>query len=149
MLRNHAPLFRSSFCFAVAALAIPLGVLAAPVVPVAAGKDNPEDFTQIYRHTYDDVFQAAQEAIERRGCVAKDVDKDKGTVTGSGACVIGGNGLAYMVEFEIHIEPVSPKPETRVTVDAKVKVKLWAGQLRKKFANELLSEISKVLSTYK
>jgi uncharacterized protein YndB with AHSA1/START domain len=126
---------------AVGILAVVLGVLATVSFASSAfGKDKPEEFTRIYNHTYDEVFQAAQEAIERKGWFVTNADKDKGTVSG------------HMVNakhaFEMHIETVSPKPETRVTISVNAKG-LGMGPFRRTSAEGFLSELQKVLVTYK
>ena len=112
------------------------------LVPSTPAKDKPEDFTQVYTHTYDEVFQAAQEAIERMGMFVNDKDKDKGMISGHGQYSARNATFPSEVKFVLHIEPVSPKPEVRVTVDAKVR-------FAKRFAADLLAETQKVLATYK
>jgi hypothetical protein len=43
-------------------------------VPAVPGKDKDQESTRVFQHTYDEVFQASQEAIERMGLflIAKD-----------------------------------------------------------------------------
>ena len=43
-----------------------------------------QQITRVYQHTYDEVFQACQEAIERLGWSITDKDSDKGTINGFG-----------------------------------------------------------------
>jgi hypothetical protein len=124
---------------------IAIAVLAAiSSVPAARAKDNADDFTRVYRHSYDEVWDASHEAIERLGWFVTDTDdKDKGAITGKGA---GPNGKTT---FTLHIESVSPKPETRETIDVK-----WSGFQgswggRKYVAKQLFEETQKVLATYK
>lgn len=125
-------------------------------VPVVKAKDNPEDFTRVYQHTYDEVFQAAQKAVERMGCFITEADKEKGTITGNGKCATGAPGYSpgtfWKVEFQVRIETVSDKPETRVIVEAKTKGQFGTyggtGAARKAFKEQLLSETQKVLATY-
>jgi len=141
MRENENGRFRPFGGLAVATLVLVLGVLAtAFLVPAAPAKDNPEDFTRIYRHTYDEVFEGAQEAIERKGWFVGDADKDKGTIT-----VNGVYGRTKMT-FEIHIEPVSPKPETRITINGVTKS---SGVNRRDLALQFFTELQKVLVTYK
>jgi hypothetical protein len=90
-------------------------------LPAAPNNDKDQAFTQIYTHTYDEVFQASQEAIERMGCFVTNADKDKGVISGNGRCARGAPGYLFKVDFEIRIESVSTKPETRVTVNAQSK----------------------------
>jgi hypothetical protein len=73
---------------------------------------------------------AAQKALFRQGRAIKKADKDKGIITVSG--------------YDVHIETVSPKPETRVTLDIHVKDTLT----RLKLAGRFFVELQKVLSTY-
>lgn len=123
---------------------------AAFLVPAAQAKDNPEDNTRVYRHSYDEVFQATQEAIERIGCFVKDTEKDKGIITGNGKCARGGPGYLFNVEFQIKIETVSTKPETRVTLTMKTKGTFLGAQgPARNFRNDLFMELQKVLVTYK
>jgi uncharacterized protein YndB with AHSA1/START domain len=118
-----------------------LGVLAtASLAPAVPGKDNPEDFTRIYRHTYDEVFQAVQEEIERKGWFITDADKDKGTITGT--------FTDRKYTFEIRIETVSPKPETRVAMNFNWK-EHRTGPKYKAVALTFFSELQKLLATYK
>jgi hypothetical protein len=68
------------------------------------------DYPEVYLHTFDECLDAASTAIERLGWKLTNVDKDKGTIAGIGYLPIGP------LPFEIHIETVSSKPETRVTL---------------------------------
>jgi hypothetical protein len=131
---------------AISAFALVLGVLifggyGASVANGAPGKDKGEDFTRVYRYTYDEVFAATQDAIERLGWSVTNADKDKGTITGRGIYHKNSN------TFEIHVETVSPKPETRMTVvQIKTGIFFSNGKLE---AGQLFSEVQKVLVTYK
>lgn len=106
----------------------------------AQAKDNPGDFTSVYGHTYDEVFQAAQQAIERLGWFVTNTDKDKGIITGK------GGGTYMRAVFELHIETISAKPETRITM---TKVSGIFHGWKASFAGQLFSETQKVLATYK
>lgn len=118
----------------VTAFALLLGVLifagytaASPkpggALPAAPNKDKTQELTRVFDHTYDEVFQASLEAIERSGLFASAKDKEKGTISGSGNYPFTGNGGTGYVEitFDIHIEILSTKPETRITINAKAK----------------------------
>jgi hypothetical protein len=123
---------------------------AAYLFPAAQAKDKPpEETTQIYRHTYDEVFQASQDAIERMGMFVKDKDKDKGTISGNGTYRGTNNTGVHNVEmiFDIKIMTVSAKPETQVTVNAQGKG-IIARSYQKQFTQNFLSEVQKVLATY-
>jgi hypothetical protein len=132
---------------AVAILVVVLGVLATvSFASTAFGKGKPEEFTRIYNHTYSEVFQATQEAIERMGMFVAAKDEDKGTISGNGqyqGMTGAGQPRKISMTFEIHIESVSAKPETRVTI-----LKIHGGFF-KAFASDLFSELQKVLVTYK
>ena len=52
-------------------------------------KDNPDDFTRVYKFTYDDVFQAANEVLFRHGGNIKTADKDKGLLSSVSNAVNG------------------------------------------------------------
>jgi len=85
MHRNEYGQSRSTASVAVGILAVMLVVLMASfVLPTAQAKDKTEETTQVYQHTYDEVFQAAQAALERMGCPAAVVDKEKGIIQGKG-----------------------------------------------------------------
>jgi len=134
MPRNKFVHSRSLAVFGLAALVI--AIAAVLFAPAALG--NSDDFVRISRHTYDEVFQGAQEAIERNGWFVTSTDKDKGIIT--------GNGLFGRTKntFEVHIESVSPAPETRVTIDVKM-----SRINRKEPAVKFFTELQKVLATYR
>ena len=148
---NKCGRFRSLVNVAAMGLAVAIVVLtAAFLVPAVRAKDNPEDSTRVYKHTYDEVFQGAQEAVERMGCFVTDANKVKGVITGNGKCAHGrpGYGGPYKVEFEITIESVNANPETRVTIRPQIHG-LIAHTWAKVFRDDLFAEIQKVLVTYK
>jgi hypothetical protein len=121
-------------------------------IPVASAKDKPEDFTRVYRHTYDDVFAATKDTIERMGMFVAEEDKDKGFISGRGDYQTSNayGPVNKPMTFEIRIESVSPKPETRVSI-INIHHKGWIASmgLHRYFAVNLLTELQKVLSTYK
>jgi len=110
-------------------------------VPGAA-KDKDEGSTQIYQHTYDEVFQASQETIERMGLFVTNKDKDKGMISGKGDFTV--QAWTKKCTFDIYIETISTKPETRVTIKPKIALG-YAHNLTTRFFGEL----QKVLSTYR
>ena len=118
------------------------------LVSSAKAKDKPEDFTHVYRHTYDEVFQAAQDAIERMGYFITATDKDKGTITGNGTeqC----QQFSKRIDFTLTIEPTKTDGETNLTVAAKRKglEGALACPWTKKFSTGFLAEVQKVLATY-
>ena len=123
-----------------------------PFARVASAKDNPEKFTRVYQHSYDEVWEAAIEAVERKGLSAVDRDKDKGTITGTGKYEghPGPGQTRYVqMDFEIFIESVNPKPETRMTIREIHTKGFLSGTYRGSFADGLLAEVQKVLATYK
>jgi hypothetical protein len=145
-------------CAWVVAVALVLGVLifggyAAAVPkpggapPAAPSKDKDQVFTQIYLHTYDEVFQASLEAIERMGLFVTAQDKDKGTISGKGSHQQKGVQLPRDWTFDIHIETLSTKPETRVTINASSRGWVLASE-KAAFKQDMASELQKVLSTY-
>jgi hypothetical protein len=144
--------FRSLMSLAARGLVVVLmALLAAFLFPAAQAKDKPEDNTRIYQHTYDEVFQASQEALERMGMFLDDKDKEKGTISGSGVYK-GAEGPRHTIriKFDVRTETVSTKPETRVTVNAKAKGGPFGGDggWGKHFAQDYLSEVQQVLATY-
>jgi hypothetical protein len=122
----------------------------------APKKDQDQETTRIYQHTYDEVFQASQEAIERLGCFV--TDKDKGTVSGSVQIIQKPGSDPVDYPFDLHIEALNTKPETRVTINTdKWKSIRWRGptfsgwQIKAKessFKVKLMSELQKTLATY-
>jgi len=113
-------------------------------------KEKPEDYTTVYAFTYDEVFQAADKALMRLGWRVSSKDKDKGIIQG---LVIDPN-LSVMNynknQFELHVETVSSKPETKVVVLIKVHHFFLGNDAsdRKICAQDLFTELQKVLATY-
>ena len=149
MRRNEYGRFQSPAGMTVGKLAVILVVTVASLAPGASKSDKDQEFTRIYQHTYDEVFQASQEAIERMGYFITAKDKDKGTISGNGI-FYSKTSVGLMGKkctFDFHIETLNPKPETRVTIDANAEV--WgapaASRLKERFSNEL----QKVLATYR
>ncbi len=133
----------------VAALVLVLGALifSAFAGPSASGSPgNDKELTRVYQHTYDEVFQASQEAIERMGLYVTAKDKDKGTISGNGNYQPPGAGR-FEWTFDIHIETLSTKPETRVTINANAGSGCGAG-CRNAFKQDMAGNLQKVLSTY-
>jgi len=140
--KNECRKLHSSVNMAARGLAVAIMALtAAFLFPSAQAKDipyNPDNFTRVYEFNYDEVFQAAQQAMLRRGLNVKEADKDKGIIR---------IGFA-----DLHIEQISPKPEVRVTIDVhldpKKKYKPGPNYVGLYNANILFGELAKVLATY-
>jgi len=113
-------------------------------LPAAPRKDDTS--SQVYQHSYDEVFQASQETIERMGMFVGAKDKDKGAISGNGSYQVPGGGR-FNVNFDILIETLNTKPETRVTINAKAKG-MFAGMVEKGFKLRFLGDLQQVLSTY-
>jgi hypothetical protein len=115
-------------------------------------KDNDQPSTWTYQHTYDEVFQASLEAVERMGLFVTDKDKDKGTISGNGNYQLRGGHVPRKWTFDIHIEALNTKPETRLTIDCERKDHSSVGANAKHteamFRGDLSSEAEKVLATY-
>ena len=140
-----------------AARVIVVGIVAlttAFLSPVAQAKDknkeNPDDYTRVYPFTYDEVFQAAEKALLRLGWRVSGKDKDKGIIQGT----VIDQHLSVMNydknQFEMHIETVSSKPETRITLVVKVH-HVWTisdVRTRQVCAEDYFGELQKVLATY-
>jgi len=107
-------------------------------VPAAYANDK-YVYTVVYTHTYDEVFQAATNAVERIGWLVTNKDKDKGVIwvqyspTKPSHC------------FEMHIETLNAKPETKVTICC---FKAGGQTFPRTLAGEAFSELQKVLATY-
>jgi len=123
-------------------VAVMAGAMAASLAPAAYAKDNPEDFTRVYRHTYDEVWDATHDAIERNGWFVTDDDKDKGIIHGN------ADFPHWKTTFEVHIETVSSKPEPKMTIKVK-STGVAGGGARKATAAGILEDTQKVLATYK
>jgi hypothetical protein len=111
-------------------------------------KDNPADFTRVFALTYDEVFQASRQALLRQGWNVTDADKDKGTIRGIVISdEVGGNNKN---EFEVHVEVVSSKPETRAAINVTVHhtMMLNDAEVRRWCASHFFTELQKVLATY-
>jgi hypothetical protein len=114
----------------------------------APGKEKDEQLTRVYTHTYDEVFQASQETIERLGLTVVNTDKDKGTISGDGQYRMRIGDFAK-VNVQEHIETISAKPEVRVTLVLKIKAPpLEGGMARNNFVPDFFNELQKVLATY-
>jgi hypothetical protein len=149
MLQNKIEFFRYSKRTAIAAFVLLLGVLIlygnAASLPKPGGAlpaGSSKEVSRVYQHTYDEVFQASQEAIERMGLFLVDKDKDKGTISGNGVYKWAGKDCT----FDIHIEALNTKPETRVTINAKVKGIVVGSEAKLKA--DFLAMLQQVLSTY-
>lgn len=151
MLRNDHGRSRCPVGATVGKLAGVLVVLTvASLAPGAPPKDNDEQSTRICSHTYDEAFQAAQETIERMGLYVTDKDKDKGTISGNGKYKRLDWDHLNKYTFDIHIETLNTKPETRVTINAKTGGVMGIRSLKENALKEdFLSELQKVLSTYR
>jgi len=148
---NEGRRLRSSMNLAARALVVAIMALTATSLsPTAQAKGGPQESTYVFQHTYSEVFQAAQDAIERMGMFAKAQDKDKGTISGDGRYKMmkPAGPLSIPMTFDIRIEMVSAKPETRVTVDATRHGGLGGSGWARDFGKDLLSEMQKVLATY-
>ena len=141
---NQCSRFPGAKHLAARGLVVAIMVLSAAFLFFASGsaKDrpyDPDDFTRVYGFTYDEVFQAAKDAMLRRGIYVREADKEKRIIS----TVHGGQGLV------VHIEPISPKPEVRVTIDVLyAKPPKQPGLSRYQSAKSVFDELSKVLATY-
>ncbi len=115
----------------------------------ARKSDKDQEFTRVYQYTYDEVFQASQEAIEQMDYFITHKDKDKGTISGNGIFYskTSVGPMGKKCTFDIHIETLNTKPETRVTIKANVEV--WGASASSRLKERLSSEIRKVLATYR
>ncbi len=101
-----------------------------------------KEVSRVYQHTYDEVFQATQEAIERMGLFVTAKDKEKGTISGNGVYKWAGKDCT----FDIHIEAINTSPETRVTINGKVKGIIPGSE--SKLKADFLAMLQQVLATY-
>jgi hypothetical protein len=138
-------------CAGVIAVALVLGILifggyGAPSASAAPGKDK--SATRVYQHTYDEVFQASLEAIERMGLFVENKDKDKGIISGSGKYKPSGWQYLMTFSFDIQVESLNTKPEARLTINFKKHGGAGMGREEDQFGDEFVGEVQKVLATY-
>jgi len=131
------------FCGYAACLPKPGGA-----VPAVPNKDKDKEFTQVYQHTFDEVFQASLETIERMGLFVTAKDKDKGTISGGGKYVPQGATGVGQITFDLHVEAINTKPETRLTAHAQAKGSFISNHFDGVFVKMFPIELQKVLSTY-
>jgi len=150
MRRNEYGRSRCPVGMTVGKLAVILVVMTAScLAPGASKSDKDQEFTRVYQHTYDEVFQASQEAIERTGYFITHKDKDKGTISGNGI-FYSKTSVGLMSKkctFDFHIETLNTKPETRVTINANVEV--WGAPAASRLKERFSDELQKVLATYR
>jgi len=130
-----------------AARVIVVSVALVFALPTVQAKDKSQEFTQIFTHTYDEVFQAVPDTIERMGMFVTDKNDKSGEVNGKGSYKItqwNGVPATIKVVFSIHVETVSAKPETKVTIEVTA-----ARYERETVAQDFFRELQKVLATYK
>ena len=156
MLQNKHELFCHAKRAVITAIALVLGILIfcgnATSLPKPGGArpvppKKHQDSTQVYENTYDEVFQACAEAIKRMGLFITAKDKDKGTISGGGRYRPDTADSYGQITFDLHIEAINTKPETRLAAHAEAKGFLskgfdWA------FVDHFPIEVQKVLSTY-
>ncbi len=102
--------------------------------PAAPKKDHV--FTQVYQYTYDEVFQAIQEHLARTGTSITAKDKDKGTIQAT---------VSKHEFFDIHVETLNTKPETKVTLIVWYDTRTW-GDLYTPWAVAFFKQVQQVLS---
>lgn len=149
MVQSRRDSFRYAKRLGFTALALVLGVLiiggSATCLPNPGGAlpaGSSKEVSRVYQHTYDEVFQASQEAIERMGLFLVSKDKEKGTISGNGVYKWAGKDCT----FDIHIEAINTSPETRVTINAKVKGIIPGSE--SKLKADFLAMLQQVLATY-
>jgi len=133
------------------ALVMLVVLTAACLFPAAQAKDKPEGSTRVYPYTYAEIFQASLDAMGRIGMYVSASDKEKGTISGKGGdCTPLGSYMRNTCDLEIHIEAVSTKPETRVTLEAKKhKFGNLVVHVERDFKEKYFVELQKVLATYR
>src|SRR5208283_1992755 len=128
MLQKMRELFPYATHTGIIALVLVLGILSFGGYAVSLPKPGGarpavpnREATQVYEHTYDEVFQASLDAIERMGLFVTAKDKDKGTISGGGRYRAGAQDPYGQITFDLRIEAISTKPETRLTAHAQAK----------------------------
>lgn len=156
MLRSNRERSRHPLSATLGKLVLLVAVLTfASLASGASKKDNdtdgnyfPGETTRVYQHTYDEVFQASQEAIERLSGFVTDKDKNTGTISGYRDDAVGDKFI-----FSMHIESLNTEPETRTTIYGHF-TKKHVGNVGhgsgsgKGMADVFANMVQKVLSTY-
>jgi len=108
-------------------------------------KPSPEDLTQVCNNTYDEAFQASQQAMQQLGWYVTGADKDKGLIAANARSLSD-------LHIEVYVQTINNKPETRVTLDVSKITRgyleargVWQSTVRQEF----FMELQKVLSAYK
>jgi hypothetical protein len=107
----------------------------------AKGQDS-----RIVSFSFDDVFEAANEAMFRRGLRIESKDENLGRITANGT--YNCNGPVMNATLAVYVEQINKKPESRLTVVVdRYGINCWGGG-EKSFANKIAQDVQKVLSTY-
>jgi hypothetical protein len=95
----------------------------------------------------EEIFEATKTAILRLGYITEDQDRKKGKIEGSGIYDCGG-GNRTPITMAIYIQQINPEPLSKFTiiVDRHSWICWLGGETAA--ANDLASEVQKVLSTY-
>ncbi len=126
-------------------------VAASPFLTPAYAKNGSDKDSRVYNHSFDEVFQAAQDAMERMGLSVTAKDKARGTINSAGDYLTqcGAGPCKVKMSLEVLVETVSPRPQTRLTINYKRKTMITGAGTSGYFKSAYLSELQKVLATYK
>lgn len=118
-----------------------------PVPTKVRGSNAQALLTRVLDFSKDEVFEAASKAMLRLGYNAEDKNPSLGRITANGFFQCGG-GLMPPITMAVYLKQISAQPETQVTVLLdRHDFQCWGvGETRA--ADELLTEIQKVLSTF-
>jgi hypothetical protein len=103
-----------------------------------------------YPYTADEVREASQTALLRKGLSVEENDAKKGRITASGNyhALCGGGPCVVALTVAVYVEQISPKPLTKMTLflDRHGMMGWGGGPL---LSSEIITETQKILSTYK
>ena len=110
--------------------------------------------TNIYDFTFDEVFDAASQAILRTGYNVERKDRDKGIISGGGTIKTFYHAGTYYsaFTFAVYVEEIDTNPTTRtVTVvdvhSSSIRWPTWDEEALE-VKSKIIAEMQKVLATY-
>jgi hypothetical protein len=118
-----------------------------PVAQSVPGSNAQAVMSRTVEFSGDETFEATKKAMLRLGYNVEEANPKRSKITGSGIFRCTGS-LRTPVTMAIYIEQISRKPESKFTIVLdRHSIDCWGGG-ETLGANELASEIQKVLSTF-
>jgi hypothetical protein len=106
--------------------------------------------TRTMPYTADEVMDAAETALFRKGFNVEEKNAKKGRITASGMYqhICGSGPCMHSYTVAVYVKQTSPKPTTQLTVLTD-RHSMLGGSNEYAVANDFAGEIQKVLTTYK